>query len=259
MTLAELQDRFQAGILNEEAIAPRFVVNSKRTNAETLFAVYHNAYRLRLAEFLSNDYPVLRNYLEDEDFGSLVEAYISATPSRVRNARWYGARLPEFMGTYARLENDVQAIDLARFERALADAFDAADGPRLSIDVLAAVSPEGWSSISFKFHPSCEFLDLAVGTAALYEAARDGHEFTLIEEGEEHVLFWRSSDHQSCYRLVSPDERLALIEASAGKSFAEICSLLQFQGSGENVAARAGEFLTQWFAAGIISCLALDD
>ncbi|MGD9657647.1 MAG: putative DNA-binding domain-containing protein [Methylocystis sp.] len=259
MTLAELQDRFQAGILNEEAIAPGFVVNSKKTNAETLFAVYHNAYRLRLAEFLSNDYPVLRNYLEDEDFGSLVEAYILSAPSRVRNARWYGARLPEFMRTHARLENDIQAIDLARFERALADAFDAADGPRLSIGVLAAVSAEGWPSISFKFHPSCELLDLAVGTAALYEAVRDGQELPLIDEGEEHVLFWRSSDHQSCYRLVSPDERLALIEASAGKSFAEICSLLQFQGSGENVAARAGEFLTQWFAAGIISRLALDD
>ena len=167
--------------------------------------------------------------------------------------------LPEFMRTYARLENDVQAIDLARFERALADAFDAADGPRLSIDVLAAVSAEGWPSISFKFHPSCELLDLAVGTAALYEAVRDGQDLPLIDEEEEHILFWRSSDHQSCYRLVSPDERLALIEASAGKSFAEICSLLQFQGSGENVAARAGEFLTQWFAAGIISCLALDD
>jgi hypothetical protein len=259
MTLAELQEGFQAGILSEEAIAPRFVANSKKTNAETLFAVYHNAYRLRLAEFLSNDYPVLRDYLEDEEFGSLVEAYISAAPSRVRNARWYGARLPEFMGTYVRLENDIQAIDLARFERALAHAFDAADGPRLSIHMLAAVSPEGWSSISFKFHPSCELLDLAVGTAALYEAARDERESTLIEEGEEHILFWRSSDYQSCYRLVAPDERLALLEAAAGKTFAEICSLLQLHGHGENVAARAGEFLTQWFAAGIIASLALDD
>lgn len=258
MTLAELQDRFQAEILSEEPIAPRFVANSKKTNAETLFAVYHNAYRLRLAEFLSNDYPVLRNYLEDKEFGSLVEAYILSAPSRVRNARWYGARLPEFMGTYARLENDLQAIDLAHFERALADAFDAADGPRLSIDVLAAVSAEGWPSISFKFHPSCELLDLAVGTAALYEAARDGQELPLIDEGEEHILFWRSSDHQSSYRLVAPDERLALIEASAGKSFAEICSLLQFQGSGESVIARAGEFLAQWFAAGLISHLTPD-
>jgi hypothetical protein len=259
MTLAELQERFQAGILSEEAIAPRFVANSKKTNAEALFAVYHNAYRLRLAEFLSNDYPVLRNYLEDEDFGSLVEAYISSEPSRVRKARGDGARLPEFMGTYARLESDIQAIDLARFERALADVFDAADAPRLSIDALARIDAESWPKISFKFHPSYELLDLAVGTAALYEAARDGQELPLIDEGEEHILFWRSSDHQSSYRLVAPDERLALIEASAGKSFAEICSLLQFQGSSESVAARAGKFLTQWFAAGIVSCLSLDE
>lgn len=255
MTLAELQARFQAGILSEEATAPDSIANSNRATAEALFAVYHNAYRLRLAEFLSNDYPVLRNYLEDETFGALVEEYISSAPSHVRNARWYGARLPEFMGKFARLTNDIQAIGLARFERALADVFDAADGPRLSIDALRRITPESWPKISFKFHPSYALLDLADGTAALYEAARDGKELPLIEEGEEHVLFWRSSDHQSSFRLVAPHERLALIEASAGKSFAEICSLLEFHGAGESVAARAGGFLAQWFAAGLISHL----
>ncbi|GLI95495.1 DNA-binding domain-containing protein [Methylocystis echinoides] len=246
MTLAELQERFQAGILSEGSAAPDCVADSKRTDASTLFAIYHNAYRLRLAEFLSNDYPVLRNYLDDQMFGALVEAYIVSAPSHVTNARWYGARLPEFMRDWARLANDVQAIDMARFERALANAFDAADGPRLSLDTLASVV------VSFAFHPSWELLDLATGTAARYEAARDGEELPPIQEGEEHVLFWRSADNQSSYRIVAPQERLALIEAAAGKSFAEICSLLQFFDSSEGTAVLASQFLAQWFADGLV-------
>jgi hypothetical protein len=252
MTLVELQERFQAGILSEGSAAPDCVADSKRTDASTLFAIYHNAYRLRLAEFLSNDYPVLRNYLEDETFGALVEAYISSAPSHVTNARWYGARLPEFMRDWASLANDVQAIDIARFERALATAFDAADSPRLSLDTLASVDATSWPTVSFAFHPSWELLDFAAGTAARYEAAREGEDLPPIEEGEDHVLFWRSADNQSSYRNVTPQERLTLLEAAAGKSFAEICSLLQFFESSESTAVVASQFLAQWFTDGLV-------
>ena len=255
MTLAELQEKFQAGILSEGSAAPDCVADSTKADASTLFAVYHNAYRLRLAEFLSNDYPVLRIYLKDELFGALVEEYISSTPSHVTNARWYGSRLPEFMKNWPRLTNDVQASDFARFERALANAFDAADGRRLSLDTLASLDVNDWPTISFRLHPSWELLDLAVGTVARYEAARDGEELPLIHEGQDHVLVWRSDDNQSSYRTVTRQERLALIEAAAGKRFAEICYLLQFLNPSENTASVASQFLAQWFADGLVSRL----
>ena len=74
MTLAEIQERFLAGIIRgDDAIADE-LNDSPRTDRGTMFAVYYNAYRLRLAEFLSNDFSVLRSYLGDETFGQLVEA-----------------------------------------------------------------------------------------------------------------------------------------------------------------------------------------
>ncbi|WP_363351937.1 hypothetical protein [Methylocystis echinoides] len=153
----------------------------------------------------------------------------------------------------------MQAIDVARFERALANAFDAADGPRLSLETLASVDATSWPTVSFAFHPSWELLDLAAGAAARYEAARDGEELPPIEAGEDHVLFWRSADSQSSYRMVAPEERLALIEAAAGKSFAEICSLLQFFDPSENTSVVAGQFLAQWFADGLVARLSSED
>ncbi|NUJ81355.1 putative DNA-binding domain-containing protein [Methylocystis sp. FS] len=258
MSLAELQGKFQAGILSEDQIVPDSIADSKKTDAATLFSVYHSAYRLRLAEFLSNDYPILRNYLGDETFGALVEEYIASAPSHVRSARWYGGRLPGFMKDSARLRDDVQAIDLARFERALADVFDAADGPQLPVNALAQIPVESWPNIAFEFHPSFVLLELAVGTAARYEATSNEEWPPGIGQGDECVLFWRS-DNQSSYRVVAPDERLALIEALKGQKFSDICSLLAFHGAGEDVTHRVAGFLAQWFTEGLVARLSSFD
>lgn len=258
MTLAELQSKFQAGILSEDQEVLARIADSRKTDRSTLFSVYQNAYRLRLAEFLSNDYPALRTYLGDEAFGALVEDYILSAPSRNRNARWYGARLPDFMQGSDRFRENEEAVDLARFERALADVFDAADGPQLSVDALAQIPPANWSTISFTLHPSFALLDFANGTAARYEAAMGERTPAEPEQGEEAVLFWRS-DNQSFYRRVATDERLALKEAAEGRTFADICALLAFQAAGEDVTLRAAGFLAQWFTEGLVARLGSSD
>ncbi|MGC2223044.1 MAG: DNA-binding domain-containing protein, partial [Methylocella sp.] len=94
MKLAELQMRFQGGIVKGDNAILASIVDSRRTDRATLFAVYHDAYRMRLAEFLSHDFPVLRVHLGEEAFGRLVEDFIESAPSRQPNARWYGTRLP---------------------------------------------------------------------------------------------------------------------------------------------------------------------
>lgn len=258
MTLAEVQSKFQAGILEDDRVVLASIADSHRTDRATLFSVYYDAYRLRLAEFLSNDYPILRTRLGDEAFGRLVEDYILSAPSRQRNARWYGARLPEFMQAAASWRTSRGAIDLARFERALSDAFDAADAPLISIDALAKVSPEDWPRIAFEFHPSFMLLDLARGTAELHEALINEKAPPGVPQGEEAVIFWRN-DNQSFYRLVAEIERTALIEAERGEKVSDICALLAFQAGDEDVTQRFAGFLSQWLADGLVTRLSLRD
>ncbi len=257
MKLAEIQARFQAGVLGDDerdrAAILGSIKNSPRADKATLFAVYHDAYRLRLAEFLSNDFPALRAYLGDEAFGQLVEDYVLSAPSRQRNARWYGARLPDFMGETAPWREHRNAVDLARFERALSDAFDAADAPALAIDVLQNTSPSDWPRVAFDFHPSFALLDLAKGTAAIHAATLDEDEAPPApQDQEEAVIFWRDED-QCFFRAVAEDERLALLEARQGKPFEDICALLAFQLNGGDVTARVAGFLAQWFQDGLIA------
>ena len=255
MNLAELQTKFQDGIIEGEKTILTSVMDSRKTGRETLFAVYHDAYRMRLAGFLSNDFPILRARLGDEAFGRLAEDYILSAPSRQRNARWYAARLPEFMSETTRWQTNRSAIDLARFERALSNAFDAADTSLSSIDALAAICTGDWPRIAFEFHPSLMLLDLSRGTAQVYAvlAAEEG-EPPAIQLGEEAILFWRNNG-ETFYRIVAEDERLALTEAKQGKNFSDVCMLLAYQEGDADMKQRVAGFLSQWFADGLVTRL----
>jgi hypothetical protein len=258
MRLAELQARFQDGIVQTEQTIVDSIKDSRRTDRATLFAVYYNAYRSRLSEFLSNDFPILRIHLGEETFGQLVEDYIQTTPSRQPNARWYGTRLPDFMRERPPWRTNKIAIDLAEFERALSTAFDAADAPTAGIGSLRATRQSEWPQFTFDFHPSVMLLDLGGGTAQFYQTLAEEEQPPVLREGTETILFWRN-DGQSFYRVVAEDERLALIEAMQGKRFGEICALLAFRKNGEGVTQRAAGFLSHWFADGLISRWSISD
>jgi hypothetical protein len=253
VNLAALQNAFQAGVLLGDPAISRSILDSLRLDRAARFKIYFDAYRFRLAEFLSNDYPVTRSFLGDELFGLLVEAYIEATPSRYPNARDYGRRLPDFMCLTAPWSEGGDAIDLARLERALSVAFDAADGQVLAIGRLAEFSVEEWPHLAFAFHPSVAMLDLAAGTVQCYASlsASKGGEHESRQDSET-ILVWRN-DGQVFHRAVEAGERLAYIEARRGTTFGDICTLLEFQDAGEKIIERVASFLADWFRDGLVS------
>ncbi len=275
MKLAELQSLFQSAVLTGDAedVAILDVVAPPRdADRPTMMGVYVNAYRLRLAEFLDEDYPALRILLGDDDFEALVEAYIDENPSRLRNARWYTTRLPEFMRGSENWSANALAIGLALFERALTDAYDAADAPAQTIETLAEFSPQDWPRLGFTFHPSLRLIDVAAGVLDAYAAAtadeRDEEAARSAEEDEgalehlpmaasesETIAIWRA-DLDPAYRQLDPDEYLALFEAMAGQSFGDICQLVAFQNEGQSATERLARFLVTWFSEGLVTGVA---
>lgn len=253
MRLAELQMQFQDGILKDDKAILAAIADPPRTGRAAMFAVYYDAYRLRLAEFLSKDFPVLRDFLGENAFSGLVEGYILAAPSRRQpNARWYSERLPDFMMESPAWRNNRRAIDLARLERALSEAFDAADAPVSSIYALSDIVMEDWPRLVFEYHPSVKLLDLTLGTAQIYGALAGGGETPAAQDGMESVLVWRSGG-ESCYRSLEASERLAFFETRNGKTFEDICALVAFQNNGRDMTKHVAGFLSQWFADGIVS------
>jgi hypothetical protein len=254
MKLAEFQAMFQAGVLaGENADAVKAIKPSGRGPGETLFEVYVNAYRARLSEFLSEDYPSLRVLLGDDAFEALALDYIKANPSRSRNARWYSSHLPDFMRRSDKWRHEEQAISMAHFERALTDAFDAPDAHALAIDTLASFSSERWPNLTFTLHPSLVILELSLGTIETYRAvnAEAFDEIKIAQDGIENAAVWRSG-HDAVYRLLEADEFLALSEARAGHAFGAICKMAAFQQGDALTPERLAQFLVSWFEEGLV-------
>ncbi len=256
MKLAALQTAFQDAILDEAGEIIAAIMPSRQLDSAARFAIYADAYRSRLAEFLANDYPVLHLALDDQDFGMLAAAYIDSTPSAHRNARWYAHALPDFMRAHTPWCDSKIFADLALFERALSDAFDAADAPSLDATALGSIAPDEQPRLCFAFTPSVALLTLQQGTAAYYEAAIENQAASLPETaGEETLLIWRGAVQQPFYRIVEEDEALALAAATSGASLEEICGLLSLRNEAETAASQAAAFLLHWFADGLVAGL----
>jgi hypothetical protein len=265
MRLAELQEAMQSAILRGDIAAFPPCRVTATFDREMRFSVYSDAYRLRLAAFLSNDYPVLREAMGDERFGALVEAFIAAVPSRVPTAQAYTRQLPDFLANAQPWCEDRSTIDLARLECALAVAFDAADAAALGIESLAEMPQDCWPRLVVTFHPSVATLVLQEGTAAAYEALSSEEASSaerhvsdmLTDEREQAVLIWRA-EHGVAYRAMEAIEHQAFEVGSAGRTVAEIC--VSLAGSGEDdesVTQAAANMLSRWFADGIVATVAV--
>ena len=125
---ARQQAEFQRGILSDDDTVLSEILDSPREKREALFGVYRHAYGSRLVEAVRNDHELLHLYLGDEMFDEMAHAYVKAHPSGHPNLRWFSKSLPDFLRSNAPYSDHPVLSDLAALEKALNDAFDAAEG-----------------------------------------------------------------------------------------------------------------------------------
>jgi len=253
-SLNELETDFQAHLLTgDDRIRPR-IVGTDKVDAATRLGIYANAYRLRLIEALDTDYPGLHAMAGDEEFDRLARAYIDAHPSGFRSLRWFGHRVSEFLRTTAPWSGYPVFAEMAAFEWALSDAFDAADLDIASVDDMAAVPPQAWSGLSFAMHPSIQRIDLYWNVPTVWKAIEADEEPPALENSEIPVawLLWRHN-LQTHYRSMAVDEAWAFDALRDGESFAAICEGLTEWIDAPHVASHAAGLLKQWLNDGLIS------
>src|SRR5260221_1997896 len=139
---ARQQSAFQRGILTGDDTVLAEILDSPKEKRETLFGVYRYAYGSRLVEAMRNDHELLHLYLGDEMFDEMGHAYVKARPSEHPNLRWVSQCLPDFLKSAAPYCDHPILSDLAALEKALNDAFDAAEGPVVDLSGMAGFSPE---------------------------------------------------------------------------------------------------------------------
>ncbi len=250
---AALQERFQRGVLDHDDSVLADILAGPRERRDVLLAVYRHAYRARLVEIVQQDYEYLLAHIGEEAFAELAHAYVEARPSLQPNARWFSHELPEFLQETRPWRDAPELAELAALERALSDAFDAADAPVMTIERLAAIPPTEWGAVRFVPHPSAIRFDVTTNAAEIWVAHKEGREppAARLLEVPAHLLVWRE-DLVPKFRILEDEEAMAWDEAVAGLPFGTICEMLAFRADPESAPTRAAVLLQGWIVSGLL-------
>lgn len=249
--LTTLQSDFQDYVLGAAGEHPAIagaVREQFGLKAGERLAIYHNAYRSRLREALSESYDKTWSYIGDDMFAGLADSYIAAHPSRHPNLRWFGAH---FAVHAARELADYPFVaELARFEWALGLAFDAPDADALSAASVAGIAPEAWGAQVFGLHPSAQLLALEWNVVALWQALASDQPPPGVEQAgaPQTWLVWRTAD-QPHFRSLPAAEAQALHRIGSGATFGDVC----LSAADEAAAFAMAGYLQSWLAQGVLT------
>jgi hypothetical protein len=251
--LESLENDFQSFLLTGTAAIEKRVVGTARVPIATRLAIYGNAYRSRLAETLEAHYPALVALMGAQDFDKLCGAYIDTHDSHVPSIRYYGGELGAFLATHADYTSTPVLSELARWEWAMTEVFDAADAAAIDVQAVQVIPPEAWAALRFELHPSLRRLDLHWNAPPLWKAltANESPPQAAVQSDALGWLLWRR-DLQIYFRPLAPPEAQALDAARAGQSFGELCVLLCASFGEDDAPARSAGYLREWVESGMI-------
>jgi hypothetical protein len=253
--LIRVQEDFQALLLGRESGIDAHVVGTARVSIATRLGIYSDGYCSRLIEALQANFPALAKLL-DEDFAALGTAYVRANDSTFRSIRYYGAGLADFLAEHADYAQAPILAELARWEWAMTEVFDAADEAPLAPSVFSQIEPSRWGDLQFRFHPSVRRLDLKWNAPQMWKALTEEAERPQAAVLDEPVpwLLWRN-DLQTFFRSLEGSEAAALDLARRSATFGEICTTLGLHFAEDEVPVRAITYLRTWLQAGILTAV----
>ncbi|HMM66683.1 MAG TPA: DNA-binding domain-containing protein [Dokdonella sp.] len=254
--LANLEQRFLGHIRGGETF-PREWCAQGLVDSDIGLSIYANAYHSRLCEALEADHPVLSRYLGDELWTKLCQGYIATHPSRVRSLRHFGESVPDWLASSAPFIEHPLIAELARFERSLLDAFDAADAPRIEWSSVLQLEAQAWPRLRVRFHPSVRMLSTATNAVEVWRALKEEQEPPVPAVAAVPArLLWRDEERISRYRPVDQSE-LAALDACLVESrdFSALCERLAQDHPADAVPTMAIGFLRRWFDEGIVAAI----
>jgi hypothetical protein len=127
-----------------ESIAGEFIRPNSRLTAFERLEIYNRQYWFRLQTAFHEDFPGLRAVVGGERFEILMNAYLTAHPSRSFTLRNLGHKLSDWLSQnpYYAGRRLALALDVVRVEWACIEAFDNAALPPLSLEEVAALGPQ---------------------------------------------------------------------------------------------------------------------
>ncbi|RZL05151.1 MAG: DUF2063 domain-containing protein, partial [Rubrivivax sp.] len=241
-----MQRDFHAWLVDAPSRMPQ------RVAAGAGLAVYHNAYRVQIAECLKETLEKTVLWLGEEQFFAAARAHVEKTPPHGWTLGVYG---DGFDRTLAVLyPDDPEVAELAWLDWALSRAFD---GPDADTVLPAALGAMDWDKAVIRLVPTVRIADILTNAGAIWSALSAGETppaaAPLPMPGA--MLAWRQ-DLTPCFRTIEAAERDALEKVMTGATFGEICADLVGQQGEDAGIQQAGALLGQWLHDGLVRDIA---
>jgi hypothetical protein len=247
--LAALEDR--ARLLPDGVDG--WIRGDDRLGAVARLDVYGRMYFFRLLDCLIEDFPALHAVVGHERFHSLAADYLSAHPSCGPSLRTLGRSLAEFIERHPLGEERTDAFlaDLARFEWALLEAFDASDAAPVAAQRLKDLPAERWPDLRLALAPSLRIVEAGAPVHELWAAATERRALPALAVRPTVLRIWRE-DLRVFHRPIDDLELAILRRAGSGERFAALCEVAATI-TGEGAASvRVAGLLQRWLADSLI-------
>jgi hypothetical protein len=255
VTLTELQQCFLDAMLSDDDSVKHHVVEQGELSREQRVSIYKNAYKARLTESIETDHEILGIYLGDELFEQMAQGYIKTFPSNNRSLRNFSNHLPEYLKQISPFKEHPVIAELARFERRLLDAFDAADAKRATLDELKLIPEHCWPTMTFRLHPSAQLFTTDYNCVECWQALKVNQIPPEPNNQIRNWLIWRNHERLTEFMSLTGTELQILEFMLSGKTFADICNKLANNMPEQEVSAFSVESLISWLNKGIIRSL----
>jgi len=254
--LMNLQNKFQSYLINSDCDINADIEETKKVSATTRLQIYSNAYRFRLIEALSSNYPILQKFLGEVLFQELALHYIDAYPSTFRSIRWFGDKLENFLREHDEYNAFPYLAELSKLQWRMTLTFDALDRELIDMEAVMQIPQDDWVRMQFILHPSVYILDFQWNVIQIWKnlSQDNSPDEPLKYDISIPYIFWRK-DLINQYCSLPQDECYAIESVIKGHTFGEICEGLCQWVDEQDAALRAASLLKGWISSGLISAI----
>jgi hypothetical protein len=210
-------------------------------------------YPLRMRDALAGDYPGVEHFLGEEGFERFVLDYVQAHPSRSYTLNRLGGHVPEFLAKQRGLKHREFLQDLSRLERAVSEAFDAEETPRLADEQVQAVPAEAWVRARLVPVASLRLLEVHYAVNAYLESVKDeSHDHPRPVKKDGRVAVYRRN--YGVYRLDLSKPAYGLLrDLAAGKKLSLALRAASRRGGRPPGEDQLFRWFREWVSAGIFT------
>lgn len=233
--LAEKRDSKSAEWIREKGNFP----------AEKQLGVYVNAYRWRLFDVVAEDYPVLKTYLGEEKFESLINDFISAVQPQHFNVARYATLLPAYQQTHTTY--DMFSGELCVLETAITQLADAEETDALTPEQLAGMTPEALMESRLYPRKALQLFAFNHPVNDYYKAAKEEAQHPAITQQPSFLAVFRHED--VVWRMDLEKQECQLLSALfAGERVGVALGALD-----ESASANISEYFSRWMRNGLLA------